>query len=136
MMPQLGIRTRFTLILSLIFVVTIAAAWIIFSRVVQQQAEDEITYQASVLIAMLNSVRTYTNTEVENEHLKLFPTGFQKKVIFDNELKTLHFKYIGEQSQCTNVEEFEKQTEEEGGGTGAYKGKLIEEVVNGNLSWE
>jgi len=78
----------------------------------------------------------YTNTEVENEHLKLFPTGFQKKVIFDNELKTLHFKYIGEQSQCTNVEEFEKQTEEEGGGTGAYKGKLIEEVVNGNLSWE
>ena len=64
MMPQVGIRTRFTLILSLIFVVTIVAAWIIFSRVVQQQAEDEITYQASVLIAMLNSVRTYTNTEV------------------------------------------------------------------------
>src|SRR5215213_3920167 len=64
MMPQVGIRTRFTLILSLIFVVTIVAAWIIFSKVVHQQAEDEITYQASVLIAMLNSVRTYTNTEV------------------------------------------------------------------------
>jgi len=79
---------------------------------------------------------TYTNTEVENEHLKPFPTGFQKKVIFDNELKTLHFKYIGEGSQCTNLEEFEKQSEEEGGGTGAYKGKLIEEVLNGNLTWE
>jgi hypothetical protein len=64
MMPQVGIRTRFTLILSLIFVVTIIAAWVTFSKVVQQQAEDEITYQASVLIAMLNSVRTYTNTEV------------------------------------------------------------------------
>ncbi len=63
-MPQVGIRTRFTLILSVIFVVTIAAAWVIFSQVVQQQAETEITYQASVLIAMLNSVRTYTNTEV------------------------------------------------------------------------
>ena len=63
-MPQVGIRTRFTLILSLIFVVAIIAAWVIFSQVLQQQAEDEITYQASVLIAMLNSVRTYTNTEV------------------------------------------------------------------------
>jgi hypothetical protein len=78
----------------------------------------------------------YTNVEVENGHLKPFPTGFQKKVVFDNELKGLRFKYIGEQSQCTNLEEFEKQTEEEGGGTGGYKGKLIEEVLNGNLTWE
>src|SRR6476619_2629750 len=70
----------------------------------------------------------YSNEEVETEKLRLFPSGFQKKVVFDNELKTLHFKYIGEESQCTNLEEFEKQTEEEGGGTGVYKGKLIAEV--------
>ena len=93
-MPQVGIRTRFTLILSLIFVVTIIAAWIIFSRVVQQQAEAEITHQASVLIAMLNSVRTYTNTEVnpllapENEQGSQFIAqsvpAFSAREVFEN----------------------------------------------------
>jgi hypothetical protein len=78
----------------------------------------------------------YSNEEVATEKLKLFPSGLQKKVVFDNELKTLRFKYIGEESQCTNLEEFEKQTEEEGGGTGVYKGKLIEEVVGGKLTGE
>jgi hypothetical protein len=78
----------------------------------------------------------YSNEEVENERLRLFPTGFQKKVVFDNEMKTLHFKYIGEESQCTNLEEFEKQSEEEGGGTGVYKGKIIQEVAGGDLSYE
>lgn len=78
----------------------------------------------------------YSNEEVESEKLRLFPSGFQKKVVFDNELKTMHFKYVGPETQCANLEEFEKQTEEEGGGTGVYKGKLIEEVVGGDLSWE
>ncbi len=63
-MPQIGIRTRFTAILSLIFIVTIIATWLIFSRVVQQQAEDEVRYQATVLVGMLNAVRNYTSTEV------------------------------------------------------------------------
>jgi hypothetical protein len=79
---------------------------------------------------------TYTNEEVPTERLRLFPSGLQKKVVFNQELKALHFKYIGEESQCTNLEEFEKQTEEEGGGTGVYKGHLIEEVLGGDLSWE
>jgi hypothetical protein len=93
-MPQVGIRTRFTLILTLIFVVTIIAAWVIFSRVVQQQAEDEITYQASVLIAMLNSVRTYTNTEVNpllapsnaigNEFIAQSVPAFSAREVFEN----------------------------------------------------
>ena len=32
-MPKLGIRTRFTLILSVIFIVAIVVAWAVFSRV-------------------------------------------------------------------------------------------------------
>ncbi|MBI1258236.1 MAG: DUF3365 domain-containing protein [Chloroflexi bacterium] len=63
-MRQVGIRTRFTLILSLIFAVALIASWAIFSRVLQEQAQDEISYQALVLMEMLNSVRKYTNTEV------------------------------------------------------------------------
>jgi hypothetical protein len=79
---------------------------------------------------------TYTNVETANERLKLFPSGFQKKVVFNHELRTLHFKYVGEETQCANLEEFEKQSEEEGGGTGVYKGRIIQEVVAGDLSWE
>jgi hypothetical protein len=79
---------------------------------------------------------TYENVETPTERLRLFPSGLQKKVVFNNELRTLHFKYVGEETQCANLEEFEKQSEEEGGGTGVYKGKLIEEVAAGNLSWE
>ncbi len=63
-MPKLGIRTRFTLILSVIFIVAIIAAWAVFSQVLQQRAEAQISDQAGVLMSMLNSVRSYTNEEV------------------------------------------------------------------------
>lgn len=63
-MPKVGIRTRFTLILSIIFIVAIVAAWAVFSQVLQQRAEAQITEQAIVLMSMLNSVRSYTNEEV------------------------------------------------------------------------
>ncbi|HEY4428371.1 MAG TPA: hypothetical protein VGN08_09230 [Solirubrobacteraceae bacterium] len=79
---------------------------------------------------------TYTNVETATTRLRVFPSGFQKKVVFNQELKTLHFKYVGEETQCANLEEFEKQSEEAGGGTGVYKGKIIQEVASGDLSWE
>jgi len=79
---------------------------------------------------------TYSNMEVPTERLKLFPSGLQKKVVFNHELKGMHFKYVGEETQCANLEEFEKQSEEETGATGSYKGKVIQEVAAGDLSWE
>ncbi len=63
-MPKLGIRTRFTLILSVIFIVAIVVAWAVFSRVLQDRAETQISEQAGMLMSMLNSVRSYTNEEV------------------------------------------------------------------------
>ena len=63
-MPNIGIRTRFTLILSLIFVVALIAAWLIFSRVLLNRAEAQITDKAAVLMDMLSSVRTYTSEHV------------------------------------------------------------------------
>ena len=123
-MPQVGIRTRFTLILSLIFVVTIIAAWVIFSQVVQQQAEAEITYQASVLIAMLNSVRTYTNTEVnpllapQNQQGSQFIAqsvpAFSAREVFENFRKNelyQHFLYKEATLNPTNLRDLADDSE-------------------------
>lgn len=63
-MRNIGIRTRFTLILTVIFVVAIIASWFIFSRVLLHTVEVQITDKATVLMAMLNSVRTYTSQHI------------------------------------------------------------------------
>lgn len=63
-MRSIGIRTRFTLILSLIFAVALIAAWLIFSRVLLDRAESHITDKAAVLMAMLTSVRMYTSEHI------------------------------------------------------------------------
>ena len=77
------------------------------------------------------SAVTYSNIEtpVPPEKLKIFPSGFQKKVIFANEFKKLKFVFGGEGTQC---EEFEKLQ----GVTGTYTGTFVEEVTTGNLSVE
>jgi hypothetical protein len=79
---------------------------------------------------------TFENQEVETERLKVFPSGFQEKVLFTQEIKAMKFKYVGPETQCANLEEFEKFSEEEGGGAGVYKGKILMENVSGNLHWE
>lgn len=63
-MRNIGIRTRFTLILTVIFIVAIIASWFIFSRVLLHTVEVQITDKATVLMAMLNSVRTYTSQHI------------------------------------------------------------------------
>ena len=93
-MPNIGIRTRFTLILSLIFVVAIIAAWLIFSRVLLDRAEAQITDKASVVMAMLNSVRTYTSEHInpmlqdelvtEEEFISESVPAFSARQTFEN----------------------------------------------------
>src|SRR5690606_38082244 len=63
-MPTIGIRTRFTLILSLIFVIALIASYFLFSQALQRRAEDEISYRGMILVAMLNSVRDYTSQHI------------------------------------------------------------------------
>jgi len=75
---------------------------------------------------------TYSNTSVKVEEtptkLKLYPGGFQHKVIFTLNLKALKFKYA-EETQC-----FEDETKQEGG-TGTMKGEMVQEVSGGNLEF-
>ncbi|MFN8448979.1 MAG: DUF3365 domain-containing protein [Anaerolineae bacterium] len=63
-MPNVGIRTRFTVILIIIFVAAIFASWAVFAPQLQRHAEDEIAYRAQLLMETLNAVRTYTSQQV------------------------------------------------------------------------
>ncbi|MCW3029677.1 MAG: hypothetical protein JWN81_2888 [Solirubrobacterales bacterium] len=78
------------------------------------------------------SSAVFSNTEFE------LKTGvFQKRLVIQNEFKKMKFKYAGEETQCTSAPEFEKLSEEGGGGSaGVYKGSLEERLVGGSLSWE
>jgi hypothetical protein len=83
------------------------------------------------------SSAVFGNIEAEATNLKLFPSGFQKRIVIANEFKKMKFKYAGEETQCTTAPEFEKLAEENGGGaSGIYKGSLEERLNGGDLSWE
>jgi hypothetical protein len=83
------------------------------------------------------SSAVFSNIETPASNLKLFPSGFQKRMVISNEFKKMLFKYGGEENQCTTAPEFEKLSEEEGGSTvGSYKGQLEERLAAGDLSWE
>jgi Protein of unknown function (DUF3365) len=64
-MPKMGIRVRFTLVLSLIFVAAIIGSWAVFSPLLQHQAEGEIAYRAQLLLDTLSAVRTYTSDHIK-----------------------------------------------------------------------
>jgi hypothetical protein len=70
----------------------------------------------------------FSNEEVAATNLKLFPSGFQRKLLITNEFKGIVFS-VEEKGLCT---EFEK-TE---GSNGHYNGKLLLEVPSGNLGFE
>jgi hypothetical protein len=67
----------------------------------------------------------YTNEEIAVPFTKKFPTGMQKQLLIDNELKKIEYELS--EGQC---EEF-KKTE---GKNSSYKGFIKDEVVNGQLS--
>jgi len=83
------------------------------------------------------SSAVFSNIETPATNMKLFPSGFQTRLVIANEFKKMKFKYAGEETQCTSAPEFEKLSEENGGGsTGVYKGSLEERLPTGNLSWK
>ena len=116
-MPKLGIRTRFTLILSVIFIVAIIAAWAVFSRVLQDRAEAQISDQAGMLMSMLNSVRSYTNEEVnpllatdlqtQHDFISASVPAFSAREVFSrfrSATQYQHFDYKEAAPNPTNLE--------------------------------
>ena len=58
------LATKFTLLLSLVFICTIVVSGFILSRALERKAEGEITYRSAILTETLNSVRNFTNTRI------------------------------------------------------------------------
>lgn len=92
-MPHLKLRTRFTLILSLIFIAAFFGSWLVFSQVLQRNAEDEISSRGLTLMALLSSVRNYTSQHINPmlaEDMDTSPTfisesvpAFSVRMVFD-----------------------------------------------------
>jgi hypothetical protein len=74
----------------------------------------------------------YSTEEVANENPKLFPTGKQKKLLIDNEVKGKGLEWEEESIGVCEGEEFELSE----GERGRYVGKLQVEVPNGNLEFK
>lgn len=64
MLKKLKLAQKFTLFLSLVFIASIIIGGIILSQVSYHQAEWQVAYNSQLLMKMMNSVKSYTNTEV------------------------------------------------------------------------
>jgi methyl-accepting chemotaxis protein len=64
MLKKFRLGTKFTLILSLVFLGGILASGAILSQVLERRAEQEVSARGLVLIETMNSVRRYTSTQV------------------------------------------------------------------------
>lgn len=64
MLGKLKLGTKFTLLLTLVFLGGIIISGITLSSAMQRKAEDEITTKAEILTQTMNSVRTYTSDNI------------------------------------------------------------------------
>lgn len=64
MLKNLKLAPKFTILLSLVFILAIAISGFILSQATQQKAEADVSYKGRILMGMMNSVRNYTNTAI------------------------------------------------------------------------
>lgn len=64
MLGKLKLATKFSLLLSLVFIGGILISGVALSNALEQQTEAEISYRGQILMQMVNSVREYTNSRV------------------------------------------------------------------------
>ena len=64
MLTNLKLAPKFTILLSLVFISAIAISGAILSQTTLQQAEADVAYKGKILMGLMNSVRTYTNNEI------------------------------------------------------------------------
>jgi methyl-accepting chemotaxis protein len=66
MLDNFKLATKFTLLLSLVFIGAIFVSGFALSMALERKAQDEINYQGQILIQMVNSVRDYNDAHVAN----------------------------------------------------------------------
>jgi hypothetical protein len=82
------------------------------------------------------SAATYSTKEVpvEVKKIKQFPSGFQDRLVIQNEFKNMAWSY--EEGQCLGEGGFEKTAPHEEGKSAIYNGTLEETLNAGNLSFK
>jgi hypothetical protein len=73
------------------------------------------------------SAVSFSTEEVATTKLKLFPSGFQKKLLIENNLAQI--EWSATEGQCTEFTKTESKS-------GKYTGTLLDELVKGDLSFE
>ncbi len=58
------LATKFTLLLSLVFITAIILSSLALSQALEQKVASEVNYRSQVLAEMINAIRTYTSTHV------------------------------------------------------------------------
>lgn len=64
MFNRFKLATKFTLLLSLVFVGAIVISGVLLSHALEQKAESEIGYRSQMLAETMNSVRAFTNSHI------------------------------------------------------------------------
>lgn len=64
MLTNLKLAPKFTVLLSLVFISAIAISGAILSQTTLQRAEADVAYKGKILMGLMNSVRSYTNNEI------------------------------------------------------------------------
>jgi HAMP domain-containing protein len=67
MLNNLKLGAKFNLVLLLIFILGVAISGTALSQILQRNAQNEVTSKALVLLETMNSIRNYTNKEVNPE---------------------------------------------------------------------
>ncbi|KAB8330735.1 DUF3365 domain-containing protein [Scytonema tolypothrichoides VB-61278] len=94
MIVHLKLATKFTLLLSLVFISAILMSSFALSKALEHRAEDEINYRGQLLIQMINSVRDYTaihvttlvapNLETQQNFIPETIPSFAAREVFEN----------------------------------------------------
>jgi hypothetical protein len=82
MLSNLKLATKFTLLLSLLFLGTILISGVALSSALEQRAGDEVNYRGQVLMQMMDSVRDYTHNRVS----PLLSSALEKQPQFTPEI--------------------------------------------------
>lgn len=104
MLGNFKLATKFTLLLSLVFIGAILVSGIVLSKALEHKAESEINYRSQVIAGMVNSVREYTGSrvsplltpklETETAFIPEVIPSFAAREVFENLRKNQEYKNL------------------------------------------
>jgi len=80
-LKSLKLGQKFTLLLSIVFLIGIAASGMAMARILNQSAQEQVTSKALMLMETMNSVREYTTSQVGPELSPRLETEFLPETV-------------------------------------------------------